>query len=68
MKNSISKSSDNLLFQMLQLFPKLHNLQVKGENGKLGVIGGNHQYTGAPYFCGMAALHSVIFFNLRERI
>ena len=59
MKKSLKGCPDNLLFQILQLFPKLGPELIKGDNGKLGVIGGNHQYTGAPYFCGMAAMNSV---------
>lgn len=59
MQKPMKIGSDNLLFQLLQLFPKLDCSSLKGDNGKLGIIGGNHQYTGAPYFCGIAALHSV---------
>jgi NAD(P)H-hydrate repair Nnr-like enzyme with NAD(P)H-hydrate dehydratase domain len=28
----------------------------KGNHGKVSVIGGNRDYTGAPYFCAMSAM------------
>lgn len=30
----------------------------KGSSGRIGVLGGSAQYTGAPYYAGMAALHA----------
>lgn len=30
----------------------------KGQNGKVGVIGGSVEYTGAPYYVGAASLKS----------
>ena len=38
------------------IFPKLDNSKHKGQCGRIGVIGGSREYTGAPYFAGMAAL------------
>jgi NAD(P)H-hydrate repair Nnr-like enzyme with NAD(P)H-hydrate dehydratase domain len=32
---------------------------IKGDRGIIGVFGGSLEYTGAPYFSGMAALRSV---------
>lgn len=62
MKNLKSNLPKDILFQqMINLFPKFSNNQYKGDNGKIGIIGGNHQYTGAPYFCAMSAMHSVTF-------
>lgn len=29
---------------------------LKGDNGIVGVFGGSKEYTGAPYFCAIAAL------------
>lgn len=29
----------------------------KGSSGRIGILGGNERYTGAPYYAGMAALH-----------
>lgn len=30
--------------------------KTKGDNGKIGVIGGSTEYTGAPYFAAITAL------------
>jgi ATP-dependent NAD(P)H-hydrate dehydratase len=30
----------------------------KGSSGRVGIVGGNEQYTGAPYYAGMAALNT----------
>ena len=50
----------SMLGNLLSLIPNLTKNRSKGDNCKLGVIGGNENYTGAPYFCSMAAFHSVI--------
>lgn len=38
------------------LVPKLTNGMHKGEAGRIGIIGGSLEYTGAPYYAGIAAL------------
>lgn len=38
---------------ILPLSPTSH----KGSSGRIGVLGGNDRYTGAPYYAGMASLH-----------
>ena len=44
--------SPNPLF--LPLSPQSH----KGSSGRIGILGGSAQYTGAPYYAAMAALHA----------
>ncbi|KRX20232.1 ATP-dependent (S)-NAD(P)H-hydrate dehydratase, partial [Trichinella nelsoni] len=36
--------------------PKLDESNRKGQNGRICVIGGSYQYTGAPYFAAISAL------------
>ncbi|KRZ21047.1 ATP-dependent (S)-NAD(P)H-hydrate dehydratase [Trichinella pseudospiralis] len=36
--------------------PKLDSSSRKGQNGRICVIGGSYQYTGAPYFAAISAL------------
>ena len=36
--------------------PPLSNASYKGSSGRVGVLGGSAQYTGAPYYAAMAAL------------
>lgn len=58
----IYKNTLNLLFKtnLLKLLPELKNEELyKGNNGKIGVIGGCEEYTGAPYYSGISALHGV---------
>lgn len=40
------------------LYPRREEGAHKGEAGKVLVVGGSAQYTGAPYFAGMAALRA----------
>ncbi|CAD6185683.1 unnamed protein product [Caenorhabditis auriculariae] len=41
--------------QLLKLLPKLSNHLRKGDCGKIGIIGGSMEYTGAPYFAASSA-------------
>jgi ATP-dependent NAD(P)H-hydrate dehydratase len=36
--------------------PQLTNNMHKGEAGRIGIIGGSLEYTGAPYYAGISAL------------
>ncbi|CAF4855862.1 unnamed protein product, partial [Rotaria magnacalcarata] len=48
--------------QLLQSFRKLIPPLLfdghKGEAGRIGVVGGSEEYTGAPIFAGMTALRT----------
>jgi len=39
------------------IIPPLTFQSHKGSNGRIGVIGGSPQYTGAPYYASLSALH-----------
>eukprot|EP01064_Diplonema_japonicum_P017477 TRINITY_DN2559_c2_g1_i2.p1 TRINITY_DN2559_c2_g1~~TRINITY_DN2559_c2_g1_i2.p1 ORF type:complete len:352 (+),score=45.59 TRINITY_DN2559_c2_g1_i2:212-1267(+) len=39
-----------------KLAPSMDGTRHKGQNGRIGIIGGSEIYTGAPYFSAMAAL------------
>jgi len=39
-----------------QMIPPLLDSSHKGQAGRIGVLGGCEEYTGAPYFAGMSAL------------
>ena len=51
--------SRRLLDQIELLIPKSSVGAYKGQAGKLTVIGGCKEYTGAPYFASMTALKMV---------
>ncbi len=42
-----------------RLFPKLASSMRKGDCGRLGVIGGSKEYTGAPYFSATTQMKMV---------
>ena len=42
-----------------EILPTLGKARRKGQNGRLGVIGGSIEFTGAPYFSSMAQLCGV---------
>jgi len=53
----VSTKTREILFEELSsLIPKLASSRHKGQNGKVGVIGGSFEYTGAPYYGACAAL------------
>lgn len=39
--------------------PPLDGTHHKGQAGRIGVVGGSLEYTGAPYFAGISALKVV---------
>ncbi|XP_068150231.1 ATP-dependent (S)-NAD(P)H-hydrate dehydratase-like [Drosophila tropicalis] len=49
-----------LMPNMLELFrtlvPKLTKEKYKGQYGRIGVVGGSAEYTGAPYFAAIASM------------
>ncbi|CAG8488128.1 837_t:CDS:2 [Ambispora gerdemannii] len=51
-----SKNLNALLIKVKQLIPPLSADFHKGQAGRICVIGGSEEYTGAPYFSSMAAL------------
>ncbi|OQS04428.1 hypothetical protein THRCLA_03340 [Thraustotheca clavata] len=42
-----------------QAIPSLSNDFHKGQYGKIGIVGGSLEYTGAPYYAGISALKTV---------
>ncbi|KAH7730548.1 YjeF [Aphelenchoides avenae] len=44
------------LKNVIALFPKLTGKLRKGDSGKVGVIGGAPEYTGAPYFASITSM------------
>ena len=51
-----TNSSKDLLDRALAAVPELTNALHKGQSGRIGVIGGSFEYTGAPYFSAISAL------------
>lgn len=55
-KNMENLTSEQLLEAAQSFVPKMTPEMYKGQCGRIGVIGGCKEYTGAPYFAGITAL------------
>jgi len=51
-----SHSTKDLLAMVKKFIPNLSNSMHKGQSGKIGVVGGSFEYTGAPYYASISAL------------
>lgn len=51
-----TKQSDNWLVRARDVVPALSTLKHKGEAGRVGIVGGSLEYTGAPYYAAISAL------------
>lgn len=50
-------TADHILKIVKSCIPPLEDRsQYKGQAGRIGIIGGSLEYTGAPYFSGISAL------------
>jgi ATP-dependent NAD(P)H-hydrate dehydratase len=47
-----------MLREFRDLIPKLELALTKGQSGRIGIIGGSEEYTGAPYFAAIASLRT----------
>ena len=56
MESEIKLDSGQLLNHVKTLIPPLDEGKYKGQAGKVGVIGGCREYTGAPFFAAYSAL------------
>lgn len=48
----------NLIKRINSILPNLGNKAYKGDNGRIGVIGGSYEFTGAPFYSAISALKS----------
>lgn len=56
MESQIKLDNAQLLSLVKSLIPSLEQGKYKGQAGKVGVIGGCREYTGAPFFAAYSAL------------
>ncbi len=49
----------SFLEQVRKVIPPLTGKLHKGQAGKIGVLGGSREYTGAPYYAAYSALKVV---------
>ncbi|KAM9039530.1 ATP-dependent (S)-NAD(P)H-hydrate dehydratase isoform 5-T6 [Sarcophilus harrisii] len=50
------KNMENIFQLVRNVIPPLTTKKHKGQDGRIGIVGGCQDYTGAPYFAGIAAL------------
>ena len=48
--------TQQLFARIKSIFPPLQEEAKKGQNGKIGVIGGSYEFSGPPYYSAMASL------------
>lgn len=49
-------SEDNLVLLVKNIVPSLIESKHKGQDGRIGVVGGSLEFTGAPFYSGITAL------------
>ncbi|EFJ44426.1 hypothetical protein VOLCADRAFT_82819 [Volvox carteri f. nagariensis] len=55
-RNENAMMSDEIRSEVRRIVPTLTDDRFKGQSGKVAVLGGCFEYTGAPYFAALAAL------------
>jgi len=55
-RDKVSKTMVDSRFNFCKFVPELLSTNHKGQMGRIGVIGGSREYTGAPYYAGISAL------------
>jgi ATP-dependent NAD(P)H-hydrate dehydratase len=56
--HSTSTVHSQISLLLKSLLPKLERTLHKGQNGKVGIVGGSKDYTGAPFYAATASLKS----------
>lgn len=54
--NNLTMDRTKIIQLLQKSIPPLDGTQHKGQAGRIGIVGGSLEYTGAPYFAGIAAL------------
>jgi ATP-dependent NAD(P)H-hydrate dehydratase len=54
--HKISSASQLILKRLQKVFPVLKEDNRKGDNGRIGVIGGSFEFSGAPYYSAISSL------------
>lgn len=48
--------NSQLIQRFKEILPKLHKDLHKGQSGRIGIVGGSKEYSGAPYFSAISSL------------
>ncbi|XP_072478074.1 ATP-dependent (S)-NAD(P)H-hydrate dehydratase isoform X1 [Notamacropus eugenii] len=55
-KTHSTKNMENIFQLVRNVIPPLTTKKRKGQDGRIGIVGGCQEYTGAPYFAAISAL------------
>jgi ATP-dependent NAD(P)H-hydrate dehydratase len=55
-KMSEIKITNSIIERIIKLIPDLNIERHKGQAGRIDIVGGSIEYTGAPYFSAISAL------------
>ncbi|RXM32733.1 ATP-dependent (S)-NAD(P)H-hydrate dehydratase [Acipenser ruthenus] len=58
------RNMENIIPLVRNIIPPLTSKKHKGQDGRVGIIGGCQEYTGAPYFAAVSALKVVYLFSV----
>lgn len=50
--------NDQMINRFKELIPKLNSDLHKGQSGRVGIVGGSREYTGAPFFSAISSLRT----------
>ena len=53
---ALAPSHSARAFTIMPFIPSLSQTSRKGQHGRVAVVGGSEEYTGAPYYAGVSAL------------
>ncbi|XP_037024803.1 ATP-dependent (S)-NAD(P)H-hydrate dehydratase [Bradysia coprophila] len=56
MSTTAALTDNGIMEQVREIVPKLSNDRHKGQAGRIGIVGGSKEYTGATYFSAISAL------------
>lgn len=51
-------TNSQIIKKFKEFIPKMHSGMHKGQNGRIAIIGGSRDYSGAPYFSSMSCLRA----------
>ena len=52
----MNQVAPTILKRLAQVFPPLAPQAVKGQNGRIAIVGGSFEFTGAPYYSAISSL------------
>lgn len=64
----MASAASNLIEHVRKFVPAMSQSMHKGQAGKIGVLGGSKEYTGAPYYAAYSSLKVVRIFLVDHKL